>query len=270
MPDRLHQLRGLDNPATPAIALGALAGLLLIVFVPFRSLVGLAAISFLWSAALIHLPDLLQAEPNLPPKASDQTPLSSTLSRLDGCRRTVITVRSPYRRVWMFASVWVATGILFYSLYARRHGQTFRREQVVVDEEGDAESVLSPPAGTNVSPRKCHRRHHHPGDCGQPTALGFRIGEERVAAMWWPCRSSICRNTATRPAGRKPHNWNVATLSDQLSAYDYGAPIRPTVRLAPSYADGIMEAIREEQAGWVLMGWTGDAELSDDDLDAES
>ena len=57
-------------------------------------------------------------------------------------------------------------------------------------------------------------------------------------------------------------------LTDDLAAYDFGAQIRPTVRLAPSYADGIMEAIHEEKAGWLVVAWPGDGEPESEDSES--
>ena len=267
VPDRLYQLRGLDNPATPAIALGSLAGLLLILFIPFDSLVGLAAIAFLWSAALIHLPDLLKTEPNLPPKRPIKLPFHPLFPGLTVAAGLLLPFGLP-STIWMFASVWLAIGAVFYSFYALRHGQASRREHVVVDEEGDAESALDPAEEPTQANANVIVAIAVPETAGSLLRLASALAKRRGGHV-------VALRIINLPEYGNQIGWQKAAqlewtnLAEQLSIYDYGAPIRPTVRLAPSYSDGIMEAIREEQAGWLIMGWTGDAEPSDDDPDLE-
>ncbi len=263
IPDVMQFLPELDNPALPALLLGAGLSLALILFVPFRILIGLSAISFLWSAAFIHMPDLFSTEPNLPPKRPMKLPFHPLFPGLTVAVGLLMPVSlSP--SIWLIASVWLAIGGIYYLIYARRNGQSFRRQQVVVDEE-DFVTPLSPVATEPGAPHAnvvvgIDNPHTTRSLLRLASKLAISTGGEVVAL-----KIVDLPEYGNQAGWQKVAYVEWTELVDELAAYDFGASIRPTVRLAPSFADGIIEAILDERAGWLVLAWPGNGEPEGDD-----
>ncbi|MFV1858321.1 MAG: APC family permease, partial [Anaerolineales bacterium] len=115
------------------------ASVVLILIIPVELLVGLAAMTLMWAIAIVHVPDVIRARPNLPATKLPFHPLLPGLT-------TAIGVLLPFALGFLailVGAAWLALGGLFYILYARARGLEVRREQIVVGEVS-SERVAKP------------------------------------------------------------------------------------------------------------------------------
>ncbi len=263
VPNVMQYLPELDNPALPAILLGAALSLGLIIFAPFRTLIGLAAISFLWSAAFIHLPDLFSASPNLPPKRPVVLPFHPLFPGLT----VAVGLLMPFNlstTVWLIATGWLAIGGIYYIVHARATGQSLRRQQVVVDEE----DFVPLPASVLPEPNAAQANVIVGIGNSQSNGSLLRLASKLAISTGGDV---VALKIVDLPEYGNQAGWQKVAyvewkaLADELAEHDYGASIRPTVRLAPSFTDGLIEAIHDERAGWLVLGWPGTGQQEDGD-----
>jgi len=221
------------------------AGMILIGLVPVEMLVGLAALTFLWAVAIVHLPDVIRSRPNLPVAKLPFHPLLPALTMAIG----LLLPFALGLRIGLAGIAWLALGGLYYLLYGRQGGLEVRRKQIVVGEV-TAERVAKP--GYRVM-ADISRAKHAQALIEAGAALARKRGGDLLIISTLQVNDQIPPYLKQQ---RAKQEWNL--LDSQLGQVGTGELKTQTlVRLAPNHADGILEAIAEEEVDLLLMEWRG-------------
>ena len=228
-----------------------LLGLFLVIFIDPMTLAGLAALMFLWATAIVHLPDIFRAAPNLPENRRPKLPFHPLFPGL----AVAIGLLLPSNLgllTWLGGLIWFGAGVLIYILYARQHGIEVRRQLVVVEENDEEEHTPEPCVMISVSDMS---RAPDLIRAGRILALESNAELKVIKTVIHSERSS------DRNRRQAAHlEWeDLVRVVDELSITDL--EVEPLVRLATEESAGILEAIAEEQADLLIMGLDHD-ELS--------
>ena len=206
---------------------------------------GLAALTFMWAVAIVHLPDVFRSRPNLPTTKLPIHPLFPGLT-------TVIGVLLPFALglgIGFAGLVWLTLGGLYYFLYGRQRGLEVRRKQIVIGEVS-SDRVAKP--GYRVMADISHAKHAQALiEAGAAPARSR--GGDLLLISTLQLNDQIPPNLKQQ---RAKQEWNMLdsqleqVLTDEIR-------IQTLVRLAPNNADGILEAIAEEEVDLLLMEWRG-------------
>lgn len=254
LPDRLPVIGRSGTAVLPFLFI-TLVSILLGWLVPLLTIVSLASLTFLWTAALVHIPDLFRSAPSLPGKRSPRLPFHPLFPGLT----VAIGLLVPFYLkavVWWYVLGWVTLGTLYFLFYARRRGLAVHRQEVLVGE-------------LEVVEHQKFRYRVMVGLANPETATALiRAGANFARARDGSLRVLRVLTLADQvPDHLKQHaaqeEWrSLANLVEQVGVQ--GVTVVPLVRLASTPAEGILAAVSEEQVDLLLLGWGG--ELPSDDL----
>jgi len=245
LPDRIQSASSGTGAHAWLSLIFPIAGILLVVLVPVELLVGLAAMTFMWAIAIVHLPDVIRSRPNLPTTTLPFHPLFPGLT-------TATTALLPFALGFLAVLVgaaWLALGGLYYVLYGRQSGLEVRRKQIVVGEVS-AERAARP--GYRVM-ADISRAEHAQALIEAGAALARKRGGDLLIISTLQLGDHIPPYLKQQ---RAMQEWD--HLDSQLGEVAT-AEVRTQslVRIAPNHADGILEAISEEGVDLLLMEWRG-------------
>jgi uncharacterized hydrophobic protein (TIGR00271 family) len=250
LPERLQSfstLRG--TPVLPLATLSLLSILLVLLFsLPF--LAGLAAVAFLWTVALVHIPDLLRARPNLAARRRPILPFHPLFPGLTVAIGIFLPIAVGLTGM-LVSLVWVTLGALCFVGYARQRGIEVRRKETTVGQEGllSAEEEAGYRVMVSVASPKTAS-----GLIRTAARLAMARGGNMLVLKTLVLADQMPTHLKQQAAQRE---WQ--SLSARIEALDLdGVPVRTLVRLAPELADGILGAVEEEQCDLLLLGWEGD------------
>ncbi len=228
-----------------------LLGLFLVIFIDPMTLAGLAALMFLWATALVHLPDIFRAAPNLPENRRPKLPFHPLFPGLVVAIGLLVP-SSLGLPPWLGGLIWLGAGVLIYILYARQHGIEVRRQLVVVEENDEEEHAPEPCVMISVSDMS-----RAPDLIRAGRILALESGAE-LKVIKTVIHSERSSDRKRRQAAQQ--EWeDLVRVVDELGITDL--EVEPLVRLTTEESAGILEAITEEQADLLIMGLDPD-ELS--------
>jgi uncharacterized hydrophobic protein (TIGR00271 family) len=213
---------------------------------PLPALLSLASAAILASMAVFLLPLSFQAKP----AGQDPTVVRLPLHPLTPIAGVVICVAAaltlPLRQMPLTA-IWLAVGLAYYLLSARRTAIDFRQRQDLVGPGTTATTIegyrlLAAVANPETAPSLLRTGVHIAG-ARKGTVLALRIVETSTQA------------TAKERQAQAHAAW------DELQRWIQGAelgtevPVVPIVRLAPSVAEGLQATLWEESVDTLLVGW---------------
>lgn len=245
MPERIRSSSTMSGLQTWTSLVFPASSVVLVLFVPVEALVGLAAMTFMWAVAIVHLPDLFRSRPNLPMTTLPFHPIFPGLTAA-----TTVLLPLALGLLTVFAgAAWLALGGLFYLLYGRKRGLEVRRKQIVIGEVS-AESAAKP--GYRVMADMSHAGHAQ-ALIETGAALARKRGGDLLIISTLQLDDQIPPYLKQQRARQE---WD--QLDSQLGEVAIGEiTARPLVRLAPNHAEGILEAVREEGVDLLLMEWRG-------------
>jgi uncharacterized hydrophobic protein (TIGR00271 family) len=259
-PDKLQTISDRYEAPIVSLFLLAVSSLLLVMLVPILTLVGLAALFFLWVTALVHLPGAFGSKLSLPEKRFPKLPFHPLFPWVT----IAIAIFMPFNlpaREWVLAAIWVLVGILYYFSYAHQRGlEVHRREFVVAEAAADrpedrAEYVVLAGIANPKSAPSLLRAGARLARARNGTLLALK-----VLALAEQMPAHLKRQAAEK-------EWQ--TLSALVEAAGIGGiTIKPLVRLASDLTDGILEAVGEEGVDLLLLGWAGEQPPEDAPLDS--
>ncbi len=241
--DRIRIGSAVRGVPISVILLVPLAGIILILIVQIERIAAFAALTFLWTTALVHLPDVFRSQPNL---ASTRLPFHPLFPGLT----LAIGILLPYAMGFSTlipGALWLALGGLYYALVARQRGLMVRREQIVVGEdEGERAGKPGYRVMADISSAE------HPVELIRAGAvLAKARGGDLLAVSTLQMREQI---PAHLRQVRAREQWDrLNAILEEAGVQDVSA--RPLVRLAPNLADGILEAASEEDVDILLIEW---------------
>jgi len=245
LPDRIRSASSGGGSNVWLSLIFPIAGALLVLFVSVEVLVGLAALTLLWAIGIVHLPDLIRSRPNLPTTKLPFHPLFPGLTAVIG----FLLPLAVGLQIALVGTAWLAVGGLYYILYGRQRGLEVRRKQIVVG-EATAERVVKP--GYRVMADISHAKHAQ-ALIEAGAALARRRGGDLLIISTLQMDDQIPPYLKQQ---RAKQEWN--RLESHLGQAGNGELSTQTlVRLAPNHADGILEAIAEEEVDLLLMEWRG-------------
>jgi len=249
LPERLITARILGRAPLIQIGVPTLMAMAVMAFGDMKLAAGLAALAFLWMAAFAHLPTAFRSRSGLPNKRRPKLPFHPLFPWIVIAVGLFLPFAMSYS-LWLWGVAWIAVGIVYYVLYARPKAIAARRQTAVVadaEDEPEKETV-------------------------------YRV----LVGIANPVRASELIRAAAKLAA--PHNGQLLvlktlTLPDQMPGYlkqkaatqelaalrqwvtnaqTADVPVQSMVRIAPSVAEGLLEAVREEHVNLLLLGWEGD------------
>jgi uncharacterized hydrophobic protein (TIGR00271 family) len=252
-------LRIAPTLGTPLLALRIVAVLsaLVAAFVPKLFLVGFVALAFLWSTALLNVPDIVRPQMHLSSERRLKLPFHPLFPVLAGSISLVLSFSLP-PEVLLIGGGWVLLGFFSYLAYARRGGLAVRRREAVVgdvtaQQRRSAYSILVCIANPETAPSLIR--------AGIALA-GARKGRVLVLKIaTFP--DQVPQHIQREQAWREQQDLN--RIARQVHAHDI--PVEVLVRLARSPVDGILSTAQEEKVNLMLLGWTGELSYRHDDLD---
>jgi uncharacterized hydrophobic protein (TIGR00271 family) len=260
LPERLQVISEKYNAAVVGLFLLASLSIVLAGLVPILTLVGLAALLFLWLTALVHLPEAFSTKPRLPEKRFPKLPFHPLFPWL-----TIATgIYLPFNLdlpVWILAGGWLLLGMLYYLVHARQGGLTVRRRDVVVGETG-------PLPTTTIVKNVVMVAIANPKTAPTLLQVGARLARARhgslVALNVLPLAEQIPNNLKRQAAQQA---WD--SLSELVGQTDLGdVAVRSVVRLAPTPTTGILETVDEEGVSLLVLGWESEHPPEDRPVDS--
>ncbi len=208
--------------------------------------VAVTALLFLLPVIFIHLPDIFRSETAMPANRRPKLPFHPLFPALSVLGAIIMCINLSYQ-VWPLLLVWAILGGVFYFVYAKKHGGiVFRQEKVI---------------GWDVKQSQVSNDYvvmvgiKNPANAQGLLSVGARLAKARdgvllvlqVISLPDQMPVHLKRETAQK-------QWEfLASVIEQADLPD--ATIKPLVRLAPQPADGILEAVVEENVELLLMGW---------------
>ncbi|MEA3337171.1 MAG: DUF389 domain-containing protein [Chloroflexota bacterium] len=250
LPDRLSPASIRLTGPVPAVAVLGGASVVLLLFSSVGIMARLAALTFFWSVALIHIPDLLNSQPNLPENRRPKLPFHPIFPGLT----VAVGLFAPATllgEIWPFILVWGGLGALYYVWMGRAKAVDVRSQDMVVGREQtiDAEEDdVSYRVMVGIS---------NPERAGELVQAGIQLALARNGSL------RVLR--IVTPPDQMPANLKQREAQEQwdklsqflLDTVDTDVPIRVLVRLAPTPADGIVQTVLEENIDLLLLGWEG-------------
>jgi uncharacterized hydrophobic protein (TIGR00271 family) len=245
-PEVLQARRASIGGVPVQFALVLLLGLLLVLFISPITITGLAAMMFLWATALVHFPDVFRGEPNLPENRRPKLPFHPLFPVLTIAIGLLLPTGLSLT-TWIIGIGWILAGLALYFLYSRQHGIEVRRQIIVVaeheEEHRDEPCVMICVSGMEEVPDLLR--------AGRVLALGDHEGRASIKVLKTVVHSEGSTDRQRRQIAQVA--WQ--ELSDTVDAIGVSdVEVESLVRLAAVESDGILEAITEEHADFVLMG----------------
>ncbi|NOR90125.1 MAG: TIGR00341 family protein [Anaerolineales bacterium] len=228
-------------------ALILLLALVSVLFISPLIITGLAAMMFLWSSAAIHLPDIFRKAPNLPENRRPKLPFHPLFPGLTVAIGLFIPTGLGIE-TWLGGIGWALVGLALYFLHARRHGIEVRRQLIVVagseeEELTDKACVMICVSDVEELPDLLHT--------GRVLALGDHEEIPKIKVLKTVLHSERSTDRKRRQVAQEAwRELNAAVESIGVSDVE----VESLVRLATVESDGILEAITEEHAKFLLMG----------------
>ncbi|MEZ4558454.1 MAG: amino acid permease [Caldilineaceae bacterium] len=246
MPTSARFLSPGQAPTTATVVVGGVLGALLFLLLSPPTLTALAALLFFWSSFMIHIPDVLRSKPNLADSRRFKLPFHPLIPGFVVVISALATLL--LTEGVLFASGWLAVGLVAYFAYGRAHAEAIRREQTVVADSDAAAHMDRFRAMVCVS---------NPDTALDLVRFGQTLAQARDGEVL-VLRVMVSRTSLTTPSEREDADDQHRFLAAVLAGLeDDGPEPRAIVRLAPSLADGILESIREEACDLVLVGGSG-------------
>jgi uncharacterized hydrophobic protein (TIGR00271 family) len=237
-----------EAPIIP-LTLLAVVSILLVSFLSILTVVGLAVLTLMWVTALVHGPEAFQAKPNLPENRPFKLPFHPLFPWLTIAIAIFLPVGLDLE-VWVFGLVWIMIGAIFYLSYARQAGLEMRRRKLVVSEPGTGELRTDPGYVVLVGIA-------NPKSAPSLLRVGAKLAGARNGRLF-ALRVLSLPEQITPHLKRQAAEQELNSLENLVrQAGVDGVPVNPLVRLAPNPTAGILEAIKEERADLLLLGWEG-------------
>ena len=244
------------TPLVP-ILLFSIFSILAIMFIRVELVVGLAALTFLWSVALSHLPFAIRSSPNLPDNRNPRLPFHPLFPGLVVAIGFFMPIYLA-RQTWWYGLIWIACGILFYLVYARRRGALVRRRDLTI-------GMVEKPEDEAERENRIMVGIANPRTAGDLIRAGIKIASAKNGTLFV---LKILQLADQVPDYLK-HNmaqdeWqDLKNFIEGLEIDTSGVHVHPIVRLSHNPATGILETVREEKIDLLLIGWSRDAVNND-------
>ena len=210
-------------------------------------IVGIAAATFLWASALVHISDALRPKLLLPEQRFPKLPFHPLFPWLS----VAVGLIMPIALSWstLLANLaWVAVGGLVYVIYARRRGLEVRRRETVVGKESATKPMATIAYTVMVgvsNPKYASSLIQTAAAIAQARGGQLRILKILTMAEHIPVH--IRQQDAQR-------DWAELTdIAKQVVPETLSAEV--LVRLSPDVTDGILEAVHEANVNMLLLGW---------------
>ncbi len=254
-----------DDAAPPvAFVFMILGSIALVTLLPTMTLVGLASLTFLWTAALVHAPDVLKKSPDLPAGRRLKLPFHPLFPGLTLAIGIFFSISLPSEVVW-YGMLWMVLGALFFTGYARRSGLRIYRQAVIV---GDMVETI--PSISSSSPTSNYRvlvtltESDTAPSLIQMAAQLARAGYGSLLVLKVLVFAEQMPFHLRRQLARQ--EWEA--LESLVNAIDAtGVPIRTLVRIAPDQHTGILDTVYDESIALLVLKWTGTLRSAEDSAD---
>ena len=213
-------------------------------------IIGLASITFLWTAAISHLPDLVRPVSHLPNHRKPRLPFHPLFPGITILLGILLPL-SLDSLTQLILGIWVCLGLIYFLLFGRKKMLAVRRQETVLSPTSADEKEIETGFRVMVSIA-------NPQRAAGLLQIGHKISQARGGSL--RVLKIFLTNTTT-PEYRKSRDaqseWE--TLS-KLVIQELGEnhPAKTLVRLAPSAAAGIIETIGEEKIDLLIIGWEGE------------
>jgi uncharacterized hydrophobic protein (TIGR00271 family) len=260
LPQWLEAVRDrLKGPFLPLTFFAAMIALVAIK-APVPPVIGMAALTFLWTTVIVITPHARRSAKDLPRTRRLKLPLHPLLPALAVGTGLFFSWILP-RPSLVCACGWLVLGALYFLVYAQRgHVAAQRRDFMMGDEEaGPAEGpyrVLVNIAHDSTAPSVIKAG----------AGLAMAQNGELLILHVLPLDES-----APVYEMRETAEWEWLRLERRLqSARELGVPVRLLTRVAPSPAAGILSTAAEYNARFILLDWPDKSAETDDEAFTES
>ncbi len=234
---------------TPLIALRilALGSVLAAAFVPAAMLVGLVALAFLSTTALLNMLSIRQLTGRLPVQRQLKLPLHPLFPALSLLISGLLALLLPLP-VLLIGIGWGLVGALYYKGFARAGGMAVRRREVMVGtmtpvRERSAYTVLVCVANPDTAPALM-----------RAGALLARSRQGRMLVL----EIAVFPDQVPQYLQRQLAGEQLRGLNDVIQGCKTeDVPVEVLVRLAQSPVEGILGTAQEEKVDLLLLGWEG-------------
>ena len=245
-PEVLQTRRASVGGVPVEYALILLFALLSVLFISPLIITGLAAMMFLWAIAAVHLPDIFRKAPNLPENRRPKLPFHPLFPGLTVAIGLFIPTGLG-GETWIVGLAWALAGVGFYFAYARQHGIEVRRQMIVVaeaeeEEVPDETCVMICVSDIDELPDLL--------SAGRVLALDDLQGSSKIKVLKTVVHSERSTDRKRRQIAQEA--WNELSAAVESVAVS-DVEVESLVRLAAVESDGILEAITEEHADFLLM-----------------
>ena len=233
------------------LTLAILGGALLLTLTDITLLMGLAAMTYLWSTAVLYLPELLHPRYfRLPANRRPRLPFHPLFPAVTAA----IGLLLPFtlgRSVWSVGLVLAGLGLVYYLAYGRGRSQAIYRQDVVLGEE-----LFGAPAASDFTVMVAMAGSD---DLTDLIALALRLARAHngrvliLQTLQLPYQMS---DQLKRQAAAAAYD-KLAQLAASYQNSSKSSAMWPLVRLSPAPALGILEAVREEKVDCLLLSWPG-------------
>lgn len=256
IPDRLLAISPRFGTPLVALRLFAVASALVAAFAPKLPLVGVVALTFLWTTALLNAPDTLGRTSRLPAKRRLKLPLHPLFPILATVISLFLSLTLP-AEVILVGAGWALLGALYYVGYARREGLEVRRREAVVgevatDQRKAVYTVLVGIANPETAPALIR------GGAVLARAQKGRLLVLKVVVFPDQVPQHVQRQLAHQQLQ------DLQAIIQRAEVQD--VPVEGLVRLAQRPVDGILSTAQEEQVNLIFLGWEGERVYSEFDL----
>ncbi len=254
LPDRLN--RQINKNGSPVLLLIGLAvsAMLLIFFVDTLLILALVALSFFWTAALAHVPDLFRRKPNLPDNRRPKLPFHPLFPGLTVATGLLLPAITFDGGVWFWIIGWAVAGALVYVFYANTHAAKIRRSESVVGKE---DQHVTGQAKTRY---KVLVVANEPARARRLIDLGKRLARARQGDLV-VLQILVLADQMPDYIKRQRAQSAWKQLSEQIDSLAItDVHIEAVVRLTASMADGIVASVSDEQADLLVLDWHEESE----------
>jgi uncharacterized hydrophobic protein (TIGR00271 family) len=252
-PSKLKRTGSHNNTAVLSLISLTLCSIMLVYFVPVNYLMGFGALAFLWATALIHLPDAIQPEPNLPQNRFPKLPFHPLFPWLTIATGLIVSLALPVP-VIIIGLIWLGIGGMYYAGYARQHGQVIRNREVIVERDNVAdvgrETAYKVLVGVDNPTSAIHLLQ-----------AGARLAKARNGMLLVLKVLTLAEHIPVAIRQQKAQKELETLYRYFAEAGLEQAEIKPIIRLAPSVSGGILETVTLEKADLLLLGWKDEAYL---------
>jgi len=223
---------------------------LLIYFAPSIIIIGLTSITFLWTAAFVHLPDLFRPRTHFPEKRNPKLPFHPLFPGITIALGLLMPLTLGIKPL-VIMGIWLAMGLGYYGLFARKTARAVRREETVLSKESIKEIRAKSSYRVMVSIANPERA---------PSLLkaGNKLAQARQGSLRVLKIVNALANTSNYRKDLLAHTeWNALSqwVTDELGTEHVAQPL---IRMAPNTAVGIIETVSEEKIDLLILGWEGE------------